>query len=186
MIVAPLKSFQGALVAVSATAKYYMPCPHAHPDILYTGTFGNRVPPRQREPGWSAFYFFLVFVFIHKCPTLSWLESFRSRNGKFHTSKTSFYKWIYPIALALSGIIDEVDPSLRLDPMNHGLPPFDTCFTGMVDTLPVYPSGCHDWWVSTLFFQPKHGACVLKMQLGITFTGNLDRFVIPKLSCVPR
>ena len=69
-----------------------------------------------------------------------------------------------------SEVIDEIDYTWRLDPFNHALPPFDRHITGIVDTLPIYLPTPHNWYLSTLFFQPKYKACVLKMQLGISLS----------------
>ena len=88
---------------------------------------------------------------------------------------------VFPIANAFAQIVDEVNYGWRLDPYNHGLPPFDRCFTGIVDTLPVYPPTPHKWWMSALMFQPKYKACVMKFQLGISFAGDIILWTGPHL-----
>jgi hypothetical protein len=140
---------------------------------LHTGTFGYQLDPRQRRPAMRAFYFFLVFVYMHKMPQLNWIEAFRSRDGAFEASTSSFQDNVFPIATALANIICEINYNWRLDPFNHGFPPFDRSFTGIVDTLPVYIPEPHNWYLSTFFHQPKYGCCVLKMQLGINLLGDI-------------
>ena len=54
------------------------------------GTFGGQLPQRQRQPEYAGFYFYLVFVYMHKCPQLQWIESFASADGQFKASTTSF------------------------------------------------------------------------------------------------
>lgn len=101
------------------------------------GTFGNQVPPRHRDKDKTGLYFYLVYVYMHKCPQLNWTESFRTGDGKHTVGRRAFIKNVFPIAEALANILDEVDWARRIHPYNHGLPPFDKCFTMMVDTLPI-------------------------------------------------
>ena len=145
------------------------------------GTFGNQVPQRKRDPDKTGFYFYLVYVYMHKCPQLNWTETFRSGDGKHVAGRRAFINNVFPIAEALANILDEVDYARRLDPYNHGLPPFDKSFTILVDTLPIYIPAPHDWYLSTLFYQPKYKACVVKMQLGINFKGEIVLWTGPHL-----
>jgi hypothetical protein len=86
---------------------------------LHTGTFGYQLDPRQRRPAMRAFYFFLVFVYMHKMPQLNWIEAFRSRDGAFEASTSSFQDNVFPIATALANIICEINYNWRLDPFNQ-------------------------------------------------------------------
>ena len=107
----------------------------------------------MREPKARAFHFYLVFVYIHKCPQRNWIEAYRSGNGKWHCGKTSFDRSVFPLASALADMISEIDYGWRLDPHNHALLPFDKYITGIVDTLPV-PLACpNDFHLASLFFQ---------------------------------
>ena len=112
---------------------------------------------------------------------MNWVESFASADGHFKAGQRSFRTHVFRLAEALAQIVDEIDYGLRLSHMNHALPPFDKCFTGIVDTLPVYLPTPHNWHVSTLFFQPKYDSCVVKMQLGITFGGHVILWTGPHL-----
>ena len=145
------------------------------------GTFGGQLQRRQRQPEYAGFYFYLVFVYLHKCPQLNWIEAFRSADGQFKACARSFTEHVWATADALANIIEEIDYSWRLDPYNHALPPFDQSITGIVDTLPIYIATPHYWWLSSLFFQPKYKACVLKMQLGISLLGDVILWTGPHL-----
>ena len=103
---------------------------------------------------------------------LSWVESFKSADGTYRACTRCMQLHVWPTAAALAALIDEIDYTWRLDPHNHALPPFDRAVTGIVDTLPIYIPSPHNWYLSTLFFQPKYKACVLKMQLGILTHGR--------------
>jgi hypothetical protein len=129
------------------------------------GTFGGLVPARYQNRHLTAFYFLLIFVYIHKCPGLKWLESFASKDGRCKAKEGSWRKHVCRIAWALEQLIDEVDYSWRLDPTSHGLPPWDKCVTCVIDTLPVYVPAPQSWWLSTFLFQPKYKACVLNPHL---------------------
>ena len=72
-------------------------------------------------------------------PQMSWIESFRSKDGQFQASERSFREHVFATAQALSEVIDEIDYTWRLDPFNHALPPFDRHITGIVDTLRPQP-----------------------------------------------
>ena len=52
---------------------------------------------------------------------------------------------------------------------------------GMVDVFPVYVPAAHDFAVRQLLYQPKYDACVLKIQLGISFLGNIILWTGPHL-----
>ena len=56
-----------------------------------------------------------------------------------------------------------------------------SCVLGMVDVFPVYVPAAHDFAVRQLLFQPKYDACVLKIQLGISFMGNIILWTGPHL-----
>ena len=144
-------------------------------------TFGGQLRARDRSPSQAAFYFYLVFVYIHKCPVLSWVESFKSADGTYRACTRCMQLHVWPTAAALAALIDEIDYTWRLDPHNHALPPFDRAVTGIVDTLPIYIPSPHNWYLSTLFFQPKYKACVLKMQLGISLMGDIILWTGPHL-----
>ena len=45
----------------------------------------------------------------------------------------------------------------------------------------MYIAHPHSWWLAKLFFQPKYKACVLKMQLGITLSGEIILWSGPHL-----
>lgn len=100
-----------------------------------------------------AFYFYLIFVYIHKLPQRNWLESYKSATGKYRCGRSTFDREVFPMASALADIIQEIDYAWRLDPFNHALPPFDKYFTGIVDTLPVPLSCPADFHLASLYFQ---------------------------------
>jgi len=117
------------------------------------GTFGDRLTERKRNPKMRAFYFYLIFVYIHKLPQRNWLESYKSSNGKYKCGRSTFDREVFPMASALADIIEEIDYTWRLDPHNHALPPFDKYITGIVDTCPV-PLACpNNFHLASLFFQ---------------------------------
>ena len=117
------------------------------------GTFGDRLPVRIRNPKMRAFYFYLIFVYIHKLPQRNWLESYKSASGKYKCGRSTFDREVFPMAAALADIIAEIDYTWRLDPHNHALPPFDKYITGIVDTCPV-PLACPaDFHHASLYFQ---------------------------------
>ena len=126
-------------------------------------TFGGQLRARDRSPSQAAFYFYLVFVYIHKCPVLSWVESFKSADGTYRACTRCMQLHVWPTAAALAALIDEIDYTWRLDPHNHALPPFDRAVTGIVDTLPIYIPSPHNWYLSTLFFQPKYNGCTRRL-----------------------
>ena len=149
-----------------------------------TGSFGAQLPP-VRSLEQRAFYLFLVYVKIHKCPQSGWGESYRSRDGRFRASPRVVRDQVHLLAHALGLIIDEVDRTRREDAYNHGIPPFNYLFTGMVDTLPVYvPHPVphpHKFSLQRFLYQPKYKATVLKWELGITFAGEIILFDGPHL-----
>ena len=51
----------------------------------------------------------------------------------------------------------------------------------MVDTLPIWVPAPHSPYLHSLFYRPKYKACVLKMQLGITFLGDIVLWTGPHL-----
>jgi hypothetical protein len=117
------------------------------------GTFGDRLTERKRNPKMRAFYFYLIFVYIHKLPQRNWLESYKSSNSKYKCGRSTFDREVFPMASALADIIEEIDYTWRLDPHNHALPPFDKYITGIVDTCPV-PLACpNNFHLASLFFQ---------------------------------
>jgi len=143
------------------------------------GTFGGRLNPIQRGgPRRRAFHFLCLFVYIHKCPQSNWDESFNM--GGFTMSK---HHWqpMHDVADALAQIIDEIVYDDRLHRYNHVGRPFKYHVTAIVDTLPVYIPEPHSFAMRRLLFQPKYGACVWKMQLGITLMGNIVLWTGPHL-----
>ena len=60
----------------------------------------------------------------------------------------------------------------RLDPYNH-YPPWREYITGIVDTLPIFVSEPAHFPAAKLLYQPKYKRHCYKMQLGITFAGNI-------------
>ena len=121
--------------------------------LVHAGTFGGRLPERARNPKMRAFYFYLIFVYIHKLPQRNWLEAYKSGNGQYRCGRSTFDREVFPMASALADIIEEIDYSWRLDPHNHALPPFDKYITGIVDTCPV-PLACpNDFHHASLYFQ---------------------------------
>lgn len=131
-----------------------------------------------------AYHFYCIFVLIHKCPQVKWTSTFRSKDGRHSLGARTVRAVVYPLAGALAAIIDEIDRSKRLSPFNHGPPPFDFRFTGIVDTFPVYCPAPHRFALRRLLFQPKYKACVLKYQLGITFAGEIILFTGPHLGTI--
>ena len=148
------------------------------------GTFGGQLPSRLRDPSYAAFYFYLVFVYLHQCPQLNWIQNYKTADGRYKASERSMSAHVWPTAQALANIIDEVDYTWRFNQFNHGLPPFDKAVTGIVDTLPIVISTPHSWWLSTLFYQPKYKATVVKMQLGISFMGDIILWTGPHLGVI--
>ena len=87
---------------------------------------------------------------------------------------------VLPIGHQLSVSPAEVDPAVRLDPMNHH-PWFSVAFTGILDTLPLYVSTPSSWIMNKLLHQPKYGACVLKLEIAITLTKQIIFYTGPHL-----
>ena len=147
------------------------------------GSFGDTTLPYtplvQRQ-----YHFYCVYVLIHKCPQNNWMSQFRSRNGLYSLSTSSFKKFVYPLAKAYAQIMEEVDRSRRLSPFNHGPFPFHQLCTGIVDTFPVKVPHPHRFALARLLYQPKYKATVLKWQLGITFTGEIILFTGPHLGTI--
>ena len=145
------------------------------------GTFGNQYPARQHDAQRTAFYFYLVFVYIHQCPQGNWTQNFKSKNGRWTACKRSISQHVFPLADALAIIIEEVDYTWRLDPYNHYMPPFDKYVTGIVDVFPV-PVPCgQNFGMASLFYQPKYEMTCLKYQVGISLLGDIILFTGPNL-----
>ena len=70
------------------------------------------------------------------------------------------------------GVMDEIVYQDRLDPYNH-YPPWREYITGIVDTLPIFVSEPAHFPAAKLLYQPKYKRHCYKMQLGITFAGNI-------------
>ena len=64
-------------------------------------------------------------------------------------------------------------------------PTHPTPLTGIVDVFPIYVPASHDFAMRQLLFQPKYDACVLKIQLGISFLGNIILWTGPHLGTTP-
>ena len=139
------------------------------------GTFGGQLTPPQRGGLMSrAYHFFCVFLYIHKCPQIAWEETFELKVGHtVYTMSEGHWQPMWDVANALANIISEIRYDDRLHPYNHVGQPFKYHVTGIVDTFPIYVPAPHDFAQRQLLFQPKYDACVLKMQLGISFMGNI-------------
>ena len=94
------------------------------------GTFGGQLERRVRNPQQRAYYFYLLFVFVHKYPRAAWDEIHASADGMFRSSDSAARQEVYDIAWALDNIIQEIDYGWRLDAHNHGPWPFDVYYTG--------------------------------------------------------
>lgn len=126
-----------------------------------------------REPIYSpdrrAAYYYLCFVFIHMAPS----PSHSTLLNTPHTgpiSQSTFRRRIVPRLIALATAINEICWADRLDLYNHTdwLPFY--C-VGIVDTFPVVISQPSDSRQARRFYQPKYGACVIKVQVIIDLNG---------------
>ena len=150
------------------------------------GTFGGQVAEVQRGGLLRrAYHFLCVFIYIHKLPQNNWAECFKLPNGpdKWFTMAKTHWQPMHDVASALSNIISEIDYDDRLHPCNHWFAPFKYHYTGMVDVCPIYVPTPHHFSESRLLFQPKYEACVFKLQVGISFMGNIILWTGPHLGC---
>ena len=120
-------------------------------------------------PDRRAAYFYLCFVFIHMAPS----PSHSTLLNTPHTgpiSQSTFRRRIVPRLIALAAVINEIHWGDRHDPYNHvdWLPFY--C-VGVVDTFPVIISQPSDTRQARRFYQPKYGACVMKVQIIIDLNG---------------
>ena len=99
----------------------------------HVGTFGGQLQRRERNPQQRAFYFYLLFVFVHKYPRAAWQEIHTSADGIFRSSDAAAREEVYDIAWAFDNIIQEIYYNWRLDPHNHGPWPFDRFYTGVCE-----------------------------------------------------
>ena len=72
------------------------------------GQFGGARALPEASPDQRAFHFYCVFVLIHKHPQRNWKSQFTSRSGEYKLSDRGRYKHVYPLAVALAEIMDEV------------------------------------------------------------------------------
>lgn len=73
-------------------------------------------------------------------------------------------------------------PTHRLNPYNH-FPPWRHHVTAIIDTLPIFVSEPSYFQAAKLIYQPKYKRHCYKMQLAITFMGNIVLWTGPHLGC---
>ena len=121
------------------------------------------------SPDKRAAFFYLCFVYIHVAPS----PSHSTLLNTPHTgpvSERTFYRRVVPRLLALAAVVDEVRWTDRHDPMNH-VPHFPFYCVGIVDTFPVVVSQPSDPRQARRYYQPKYGACVMKVQIIVDLNG---------------
>jgi hypothetical protein len=129
----------------------------------------------------TVIHFFLFYVFIHLYPTVAQMPTMLRVTGMTRgIGRSTWENRVLPIGKLLAASLAEVDPAVRLDPMNHH-PWFPVAFTSILDTLPLYVSTPSSWIMNKLLYQPKYGACVLKLQIAITFTKQIIFYTGPHL-----
>mmetsp|Transcript_68053 Transcript_68053/g.188390 ORF Transcript_68053/g.188390 Transcript_68053/m.188390 type:complete len:357 (-) Transcript_68053:60-1130(-) len=137
---------------------------------------GNYRSPPWYHPDdgitWNHVHFYLILVYIHLNPKGRSFKRMLLLKGMLagidYISEWRFLNRIRPLAGRLSEVIDEIDYSARLDPMNHH-PLFKYLFTTIVDTFPIRVATSVSSAASNIFFQGKYACHVVKVQLGITF-----------------
>ena len=142
-------------------------------------TFRGLLPARTRKPYMRAVYMYCFFMCMHLQlnvdRAMEWSEV--TQGGVPHIaangiSKRTIYNEVYPIGDALAMLIDEVNTNDRYDPYNHA-PYFRTAYTAVVDTFPIYVTGCGEFANAQLLWQPKYKLYCYKVQVGISFLGNI-------------
>ena len=149
------------------------------------GTFGGQLPPIVRGGlQRRAYHFLCVFLYIHQLPQNNWDGVFKLCNGKkiFRMTATHWQP-MHDVADALASIITEIVYDDRLDLFNHVGGPFSYFYTGIVDVFPVFVPAPHSFSMRRQLFQPKYDACVYKIQIAVTFMGNIILWTGPHLGC---
>ena len=146
------------------------------------GTFGGQLPRPKREAWKQQAYFYCYLIWVHKGLDPEWKEAWHlpKLQNEFTMSARTFRNRVLPIGDALAEIIDEVDYSRRLSPWNHA-PWFKYFVTGMVDTFPVFVPTPNSYSLAQLLYQPKYKRCVLKIQIGCNFLGEIILWTGPNL-----
>jgi len=123
-------------------------------------------------------YFYCGLCFLHS--KVKWKEFKRFLN----ISQKKFATKIIPTLSLLANQLNEIHWNDRLNFSNH-TPIFPLYFTGMVDTVPIVISQPTKFSHRRFFYNPKYKACVVKIQLVISFLGHIIYFSGPHLGITP-
>jgi hypothetical protein len=91
----------------------------------------------------------------------------------------TFREQVMPVVFYLAGCLDEVNSADRFDWGNHGTGMMRRRITRMFDTCPIVVTE------GPGLFQPKYGAPVYKLQIGINFLGWITDATGPHLGQAP-
>lgn len=126
--------------------------------------FRGRLQPR-RNPWRRLVYLYCYFMWIHLALHIGREEEWSLvGNGNIPgtwngVSDATWYAEVVPVAEAFAANLNEVRDEDRYDQYNHA-PFFDTMYTSVVDTLPIYVTEPTRWAEATLLYAHKYKRCI--------------------------
>lgn len=111
-------------------------------------------------------HFVQALAYIHLYPTR------RQSSIVLGCSASTLQETVLPHLITLANMINEIRWDDRLNPFNH-TPDFPYLFTGMVDTFPIEVEKPEHRELRRALFTNKYGTTVYKVQLGVSFLGQI-------------
>ena len=139
-------------------------------DRIFEHTGPDDMPSYSNDFTLRHVYFYLVFVYMHTHPkTRQFKRTMWVRGMKNGYHSSHFYRYIVPVAMKLSEVIDELKWGDRLAFDNH-CPAFPFYVTGITDTMPLRVSQpVHQSNLERGLYAVKYATHVVKLALTCTF-----------------
>lgn len=136
----------------------------------YKHLFDEFRPTRGKD--YTKCYFLLILIWIHIYPTQRNIRNVLHTYPTGFISEATFRRKVKPMLKKLAANIDYIHWENRLRHDNHSIF-FPKEVTGIVDCAPIRVGNPRRSRASRKLYQPKYKYAVLKLQIVISFTGEI-------------
>ena len=136
----------------------------------YKHLFDEFRPTRGKD--YTKCYFLLILIWIHIYPTQRNIRNVLHTSPTGFISEATFRRKMKPMLKKLAANIDYIHWENRLRHDNHSIF-FPKEVTGIVDCAPIRVGNPRRSRASRKLYQPKYKYAVLKLQIVISFTGEI-------------